>query len=74
MLALLDKSALPDLAKHIRSLKDVVELKFTLNPGYKSAAADNGYNDTHSSEYVCPVSGLEMSGRYRWESVTVMLQ
>ncbi len=65
LLALLDKPALPDLAKHIRSLKDVVELKFTITPGYKATAADDGYNDTQSSEYVCPVTGLEMSGRYR---------
>ena len=65
LLTLLDKPGLPDLAKHIRSLKDVVELKLTVNPGYKPAAAADGYNDTQTAEYVCPVTGLEMSGRYR---------
>ena len=65
LLALLDKANLPDLAKHIRSLKDVVELKLTLNPVYKAVATAEGYSDAQSSKYVCPVTGLEMTGRHR---------
>lgn len=66
LLALLDKHNLPDLAKHIRSLKDVVELKLTLNPDYTAVATAEGYSDAQSSEYVCPVTGLEMTGRHRY--------
>ena len=64
-MALLDKSNIPEVASHIRNLKDVVELKLTLNPGYKPSDKADGYNDVQAAQYVCPVTGLEMSGRYR---------
>jgi hypothetical protein len=70
---LLDKSkATSDIAKHIRSLKDVKQLVLTKkirkvpkdmkNNGH---AAD-AYLDFQASEYICPISGLEMNGRYRF--------
>lgn len=65
LLALLDKPNLPEVAKHIHNLRDVVELQLTPNPAYKptAMAMDEG---TQDAEFVCPVSGLEMSGRHRW--------
>lgn len=65
LLALLDKPSLPEVARHIRSLRDVVELNLTPNPTYKAAAMAMA-EVTQSAEFVCPVSGLEMSGRHRW--------
>ena len=65
-MALLDKSNIPEVASHIRNLKDVVELKLTVNPGYKPSDKADSYNDVQAAKYVCPVTGLEMSGRYRW--------
>ena len=64
LLALLDKSSLPEVAKHIRSLRDVVELCLTPNPSYKPVAMAMA-EASQSAEFVCPVSGLEMSGRHR---------
>jgi hypothetical protein len=64
LLALLDKSNLPEVARHIRSLKDVVELCLAPNPAYTAAAAVMA-EATQNAEFVCPVSGLEMSGRHR---------
>jgi len=55
---------------HIRALKDVHELQLTDNPGYKKkdGAADLGdtYIDRGISPFICPVTGLEMSGKYRF--------
>ena len=65
LLALLDKPNMPEIARHIRSLKDVTELKLTPNPSYKPDDKADTYNDVQAAEYVCPVTGLEMSGRYR---------
>ena len=65
-MALLDKSNIPEVASHIRNLKDVVELKLTTNPGYKPSDKADGYNDVQAAQYVCPITGLEMSGRYRF--------
>ena len=57
---------MPEIAKHIRSLKDVVELQLTPNPSYKPSDKADTYNDVQSSEYICPVTGLEMSGHHRF--------
>ena len=64
LLALLDKPSLPEVARHIRNLRDVVELCLTPNPAYKPAAMAMA-EVSQSAEFVCPVSGLEMSGRHR---------
>ena len=66
LLALLDKSSIPEVARHIRSLKDVAVLQLTVNSSYKPSSKADTYNDTQTSQYVCPVTGLEMSGRYRF--------
>jgi hypothetical protein len=70
---LLDKSkATTDIAKHIRSLKDVKQLVLTKkihkvpkNLKSNGHAADS-YLDFQASDYICPISGLEMNGRYRF--------
>ncbi|KAK8774149.1 hypothetical protein V5799_011319 [Amblyomma americanum] len=65
---LLNKDSSCEAAKHIRSLKDIVELKPTENPGYKKRDADKGdeYVDLRASRFICPVVGLEMNGKYRF--------
>jgi hypothetical protein len=57
-----------EVASHVSSLKDVKELKLTLNPAYK---AENGfvggdYVDHGNAMFICPVIGLEMNGRWRF--------
>lgn len=49
-------------------LKDVTELKLSLNPNYQKDVADKGddYVGRKSSEFICPVTGLEMNGKYRF--------
>ena len=62
-MALLDKSNMPEVGQHIRSLKDITVLQLTLNPSYKPSGKADAYNDVQAAQYVCPVTGLEMSGR-----------
>ena len=66
---LLDKSsATTDVARHIRSLKDVKELVLTQKNGKakgRGHAAD-AYLDFQASDYICPIAGIEMNGRYRF--------
>lgn len=63
---LLDKDSTPNtqLCQHIRSLKDVIPLNFTQKHDYsdKKPEIDGQYVDTHDSQYICPVVGLEMNG------------
>lgn len=63
---LLDKSSVTsNVAKHIRSLKDVKELNLTANSTFKKDQADGGL-DFQASRYICPVVGIEMNGRHRF--------
>lgn len=68
---LLDKAnATSDIAKHIRSLKDVKELKLTENPAFETQLSKgekaDAYQDFQASRYICPVVGIEMNGRYKF--------
>lgn len=65
---LLSKEPSCEIAKHIRSLKDIVELNLTENPGYQRRDADKGdeYVDLRASRFICPIVGLEMNGKYRF--------
>lgn len=67
---LLNKDEAPngEIAKHIRTLKDVIELNLTERPNYKEKEAERGdeLNDNQESRYICPVVGLDMNGRYRF--------
>lgn len=52
---------------HIRSLKDVKELELEANPGYKGDGAsvgDGGYVDRSLAPWICPVTSIEMNGRF----------
>jgi len=59
---------------HIRNMKDVTELNLTLNPNcakdakpvvmLNGSAVESGTVD--GSQFHCPITGLEMSGRYRF--------
>lgn len=56
------------IGKHIRNMKDIVELKTTVNKDYDNNAAFNGdcYIDTQKARYICPVVGIEMNGTYKF--------
>ncbi|XP_068251061.1 replication termination factor 2-like [Palaemon carinicauda] len=56
---------------HIKGLKDFKELNLTPNPGYQRRGADLGdaYNDNQTAEYICPVTSLEMNGKYRFSFI-----
>jgi len=53
---------------HIRSLKDIKELKLTENPDGRQGGAEKGdmYIDPSRADYICPVVGVGMSGKYRF--------
>jgi len=57
---------------HIKSLKDVKELQLTDNPAFDrktkegSSVGGEGFLDRKIAPYICPVSGLEMSGRFKF--------
>jgi len=65
---LLDKAAISETASHIRNLKDIIELKLTVNVAFDKSKADKGdsYVDRQASEHICPVTGLEMNGKYKF--------
>jgi len=68
---LLDRSKLPEGAQHITTLKDVKELKLTPNPAFAIKAngekGESGhFRDPRESPYVCPVIGIEFSGKFRF--------
>ncbi|XP_043231315.1 replication termination factor 2-like [Amphibalanus amphitrite] len=64
---LLDKDSKPVSAEHIKGLKDVKVLNLTENSA-TSVVPHKGDStlDTEASEYICPVVGLEMNGKYRF--------
>ncbi|KAL1380340.1 hypothetical protein pipiens_014273 [Culex pipiens pipiens] len=57
---LLEKDKMPESCAHIKSLKDVKDLKLTVNPAYDSD------RDDKSAEFICALIGLEMSGQFRF--------
>jgi len=67
---MIDKTiAQSETARHISSLKDVKDLKFTKNPDIErlmlTEKGDATYHDPNIAEFVCPVVGLGMNGKYR---------
>jgi len=66
-----DRSSAPPWAAHLERLKDVVELELTPNPAYgrrrQDAVGDMpGGGDKLVSMFMCPVTGVEMNGRFRF--------
>ncbi|KAK4303955.1 hypothetical protein Pmani_024080 [Petrolisthes manimaculis] len=64
---LLDRASEAGVA-HIKGLKDIRELRLTPTPGYTDEGAQKGdaYTDHQAARYVCPVTSLEMNGKYRF--------
>uniref|UniRef100_A0A2M4ATD3 Replication termination factor 2 n=1 Tax=Anopheles triannulatus TaxID=58253 RepID=A0A2M4ATD3_9DIPT len=58
--ALLDKDKMPESCRHIKSLKDIKSLNLAPNPAHDES------KDDQSSPFICPLSGLEMSGLFRF--------
>jgi len=53
---------------HVKSLKDVKELKLQSNPSYvlnKQENSDN-MNGLNVSPWICPISGVEMNGMFKF--------
>lgn len=69
---LLDKSAEKALGKatsHIRSIKNVTELKLSDNPAWEGDRGNtkgDKHDDLQRARFICPVVGLEMNGRHRF--------
>ncbi|CAL8354957.1 replication termination factor 2 [Gadus morhua] len=69
---LLDKTAErphADVVSHIRGMKDIQELNFTDNPEWEGEgriSKGDRYEDMHLAMFICPVVGLEMSGKHRF--------
>ncbi|XP_043847328.1 replication termination factor 2-like [Dromiciops gliroides] len=69
---LLDKSndkAVGPAASHIKSIKNVTELKLSDNPawsGDKGNTKGDKYDDLQRAQFICPVVGLEMNDRHRF--------
>jgi len=67
-----DRSTAPKWSEHLKQLKDVVELQLTSNPAYtdgsrrQDAVGDGMYVDRLVSPWICPVTGLEMNGRFKF--------
>lgn len=64
---LLDKTNKPESISHIKRLKDVKDIILTENPAYK-AEDEKGDSrvDRQAAPYICPISGLEMSGKFKF--------
>ncbi|XP_043464389.1 replication termination factor 2 [Leptopilina heterotoma] len=65
---LLDRSLLPETATHIKNLKDVKTLNLTSNTASSSKKVDQGDGcvDGVHNPYICPIIGLEMSGKFKF--------
>ncbi|KAB0383581.1 hypothetical protein FD755_005498, partial [Muntiacus reevesi] len=67
---LLDKSSEKALGKatsHIKSIKNVTELRLSDNPaweGDKGNTKGDKHDDLQRARFICPVVGLEMNGRH----------
>jgi len=64
-----DRSAAPARTEHIEKLKDIVELQLTPNPAFddkRASVGDGMYVDRLVSPWICPVTGLEMNGRFKF--------
>lgn len=69
---LLDKSAekaLGKAASHIKSIRNVTELKLSDNPAWEGGRGNtkgDRHDDLQRARFICPVVGLEMNGRHRF--------
>ncbi|XP_023940375.2 replication termination factor 2 [Bicyclus anynana] len=64
--ALLDKESKPESISHIKNLKDIKDLTLYKNPAYVKTDHAEGSVGEGSSPYICPISGIEMAGKFRF--------
>lgn len=57
--AFINKEPLPN---HIKTLKDILDLKLTENPEFQ----EDTDAQIESAPYICPITGLEMSGIFKF--------
>lgn len=66
---LLEKKERSARNEHIEKLKDVMEIQLADNPAYdaeKASVGDGFYVDRLVSPWICPVTGLEMNGTFKF--------
>ncbi|CAF2517584.1 unnamed protein product [Rotaria sp. Silwood2] len=65
---LLDRMQFEHGPSYIKKMKDIKELQLTENSAFKSNHNDlgNEYLDVYSSPFICPLTGLEMNGKYKF--------
>lgn len=65
---LLDRTKFEHGPNYIKKMKDFKELKLKENPSFKPNQSDLGteYLDVNSSPFICPLTGLEMNGKYKF--------
>ena len=65
---LLDRLQFEHGPTHVKKMKDIKELQLTDNPAFKANHSDlgNEYLDVYSSPFICPLTGLEMNGTYKF--------
>jgi len=64
---LLDKESQLEKMAHVKNLKSISTLKLSANTVWnKKTKTGDGYHDMNIAKYNCPVSGIEMNGRYRF--------
>jgi hypothetical protein len=63
----LDKTKYEKAPENLKTLKDITELSLVLNPSYDSNKQENGHemNMASVSQWICPITGLEMSGNFK---------
>ncbi|XP_068626294.1 replication termination factor 2 [Battus philenor] len=64
--SLLDKESKPESISHIKNMKDIKDLNLTKNPAYTNADHTDGAVGDGSAPFICPISGLEMTGKFRF--------
>ena len=66
--AIIDKSLPPEFS-HIRKLRDVVDLKFAVNPDqspkYEGNAKNYWQQDILGGKYICPITKETIGGKTR---------
>jgi len=60
-----------EVAGHIKKLSDVKELNLTEKAGFEAKTSHKGdeYVDFHDSRFMCPVTGLEMNGKQKFNFI-----
>lgn len=74
VLEMLISKSKPEVASHIRSLKDVVVLQLTRKASSSKpvdGAKAETYVDVYDAQFVCPIVGIEMSGRHKFIYIAV---